>query len=94
MTEKICNCEHIDHEMDSHGFFPKNNNHTGNYRADYVGNVCDDCAETHMYNYLVGAYVYWVQLGWYNVYCHSCCAIIRTTIKKSEAEDCARKHEC
>ena len=56
ITEKVCNCEHIDHEMDSHGFYPKNDNHAGNYRADYVGDVCDDCAATRMRNYLICAY--------------------------------------
>lgn len=55
MEKKVCNCEHIDHEMDSHGFFPKNDNHSGSYRADYVGDVCDDCAETHMRNYLIAS---------------------------------------
>ena len=56
MEKKVCYCEHIDHEMDSHGFFPKNDNHAGNYKAQLVGQVCDDCAETHMRNYLISGH--------------------------------------
>ena len=53
MVKHRCNCEHINHEMDSHGFFPVNDNHSLNARAAYVGRVCDDCAETHMKEWLV-----------------------------------------
>lgn len=47
-----CQCEHADHEQParSHPYLAVP---AGTHRADYVGPVCDDCAQGHLADYLL-----------------------------------------
>lgn len=49
MSSAICGCEHIQ------CWHPRGSVAAGQRSALYVGPVCDDCADSHMKPYLIGA---------------------------------------
>lgn len=55
-STELCNCEHVCHFPEDspgsewHAFLAVP---AGLQRADYVGAICDDCARTHMAEYLL-----------------------------------------
>jgi len=49
----LCNCEHETHFPEKGGGHPHMAVVAGKRKAQHVGRVCDDCASTHMAEYLV-----------------------------------------
>lgn len=46
MTQRTCQCEHLCHETgDGHAYLAVP---AGSRRAEFVGPICDECADTHM----------------------------------------------
>jgi hypothetical protein len=64
VTGRACQCEHVSHETDAYARseWPElaGTGHAymsvpaGTRRAQFVGPVCDECADTHMRPYLTG----------------------------------------
>lgn len=50
-----CQCEHIVHEFPNEAIHPDLQifESTGPEICSYIGVICDDCAKTHMVDYLV-----------------------------------------
>lgn len=53
-TKKFCGCEHVSHFPEDGGKgHPHGGAVAGQRRAEHVGPVCDDCADTHMADCLI-----------------------------------------
>lgn len=54
-TGRPCECEDVSHFPEDGGKgHPHGQASAGQRRAEHVGLICDDCADTHMADYLIG----------------------------------------